>query len=92
MKRATIPLYVMRAGYSRLNFVENIQKLVYVNKFANISIILNAVDTTSSYGYGSGYYKYGYLYGGSYGYGDVAEENPSWYEKIISKFKNKSDS
>ncbi|GAB4341643.1 MAG: tyrosine-protein kinase domain-containing protein [Flammeovirgaceae bacterium] len=93
MKKATIPLYVMRAGYSKLNFVENIQKLVTINKFNNISIILNAVDASSGYGYGSGYYKYGYLYGGgTYGYGEEVNEKSNWYEQIISRFKSKSDS
>jgi capsular exopolysaccharide synthesis family protein len=87
MRNATIPLYVMRAGYSRLNFIENIQKLVVINKFTNTSIILNAVDSSSSYGYGSGYYKYGYLYGNSYGYEEVSENSEKWYHKILSKFK-----
>ncbi|MCS6833791.1 MAG: hypothetical protein NZ521_09480, partial [Flammeovirgaceae bacterium] len=88
MKHVTTPLYVIRAGYSRTDFIDNIKKLVAINKFSNISIILNAVDPSSGYGYGSGYYKYGYLYGGNYSYGEQDSQNQPWYTQIVSRFKN----
>jgi hypothetical protein len=61
MKKADIPIYVIRADYSRKDFVNTLNRLAKTNRFKNLSIILNSVQITSKrgygYGYGKGYYE-----------------------------------
>ncbi|MDN5203875.1 polysaccharide biosynthesis tyrosine autokinase [Fulvivirgaceae bacterium BMA10] len=76
MKKSDLPIYVLRADYSRKSFVNNINRLVKVNKFKNISIILNSFRSSrnQAYGYGYGYgYSYKYNYGDGY-YGETVKK------------------
>ncbi len=62
MKKADLPIYVFRAGYSHKNYVKNLNRLSTVNKFTNLAAILNGVGKHRGYGA----YGYGYGYGGGY--------------------------
>lgn len=76
MKKADLPIYVVRADYSKRYFVKNINKLIKNNNFTRLSVVLNAFKHLSQYGYG---YDYSYYQG----YSD--EEKPE--NKGISKIK-----
>lgn len=53
MKHADISVYVFRANYSKRDFISNLQRIINVNKFTNITTILNAVPSLGkTYGYG----------------------------------------
>ena len=56
MQKADLAIYIVRANYSRKAFLKTLERLVKVNQFKNISVILNAVPKTSGNGYGYGYY------------------------------------
>ena len=56
MKRADVSLYVFRANYSKKEFLHNLERIISVNKFSNITTVLNAV-TTKGKTYGYGYYE-----------------------------------
>lgn len=56
MKCADLSLYVFRANYSKKEFLHNLQRIIGINKFANITTLLNAVPT-SARTYGYGYYE-----------------------------------
>lgn len=56
MKRADISLYVFRANYSKKEFLNNLQRIITINKFSNITTLLNAVTATGKT-YGYGYYE-----------------------------------
>jgi capsular exopolysaccharide synthesis family protein len=60
MKKADLPVYVVRADYSKRYFIKNINKLIKNNNFSKLSIILNAFKHLSQYGYG---YDYSYYQG-----------------------------
>lgn len=60
MKKADLPIYVLRADYSRTGFFDNINRIISVNQFKNMALILNSLKSfASGYGYGYGYH-YGY--------------------------------
>ena len=56
MKRADVSLYVFRANYSKREFLLNLRRIIAINKFSNITTLLNAV-TTPGKTYGYGYYE-----------------------------------
>jgi capsular exopolysaccharide synthesis family protein len=56
MRHADVSLYVFRADYSRKEFLDNLQRIININKFSNITTVLNAV-TTKGKTYGYGYYE-----------------------------------
>jgi tyrosine-protein kinase Etk/Wzc len=64
MKKVDLALYVFRANYSRKAYFNTLNRLVNVNQFTNLSVIVNGVSRRKGYGYG-----YGYGYGGGYGHG-----------------------
>ncbi|WP_216690531.1 polysaccharide biosynthesis tyrosine autokinase [Hymenobacter siberiensis] len=77
MRKADIPLYIVRAGYSRKAFIKNMNRLIRSNNFTRMCTILNDAQSGGGYGYGYGYgYDYGYGYG-AYGQG--------YYEEPASK-------
>lgn len=59
MQKVDLPIYVVRSEYSKRIYLKNITKLVRVNGFRNLSVILNGLDKFKTYGYG---YGYGYDY------------------------------
>ena len=55
MQKADLPIYVVRADYSRISFIKNINRLDATGRYPNLSIILNGVaKKTSGYGYSYG--------------------------------------
>jgi tyrosine-protein kinase Etk/Wzc len=61
MNKADLPIYVLRADYSKLSFTDNINRLSATGRYPNLSLILNSVSQNSS-GYG---YSYGDVYANS---------------------------
>jgi capsular exopolysaccharide synthesis family protein len=54
MRRADLSIYVFRANYSKKEFLQNFRRIVNINKFTNITTLLNALPTSgdrSKYGY-----------------------------------------
>lgn len=56
MKKVDVPIYVFRAGYSKKSFVDNLNRLIQMNKFGNISVVLNGLENSGNKKYGYGYY------------------------------------
>jgi capsular exopolysaccharide synthesis family protein len=86
MRKADLPIYVVRAEYSKRVFIKNINKLIRTNNFNKLAVILNALRNTGQFGYG---YGYGYGYGSSY-YDDEEETKGKGIEKLkglLSKIK-----
>ncbi len=84
MQKVDLPIYVVRANYSKILFAKNINELVRSHKFSNLSVIINAVEEMNVYGYG--YYSYGY---GSSGYYEEVEEETGgvigFFKKLFGK-------
>lgn len=56
MKRSDLSIYVFRANYSKHSFMDNLLRVVKINKLTRMSTVLNALPiNNSSYGYG--YYE-----------------------------------
>lgn len=66
MQKADLPIYVLRADYSKLSFIGNINRLLATGRYPNLSVILNSVTTTRS--------------GNGYSYGDVYTKSPYYQE------------
>lgn len=89
---ADYPIYVMKAGFSKRSFIQNINLLIKTKNLTNMGIVLNYMELErKSYGYGYGNYGYGnYSYGYGYGYYDEEhQEKKPWYKKIKFKTNNK---
>ena len=72
MRKADVPIYIVRADYSKKSFLKNINKIMKTNNFTRLTVILNdAKGVAAGYGYGYGY-EYGY--GNSY-YDDEVRES-----------------
>jgi capsular exopolysaccharide synthesis family protein len=56
MKRADVSVYVFRANYSKREFISNLERIININKFSNITTLLNAVPASGKT-YGYGYYE-----------------------------------
>ncbi|MGI9545454.1 MAG: polysaccharide biosynthesis tyrosine autokinase, partial [Cyclobacteriaceae bacterium] len=63
MKKADLPIYVVRCDYSKRDFIKTLNRLVKTDQFKNLSVILNSLNLGSGRGYG---YGYGYGYGKGY--------------------------
>ena len=74
MKKADLKLFVLRAEFSQSSYLNTVNRLVEVNKFQNIGLVLNGMKSGSNLGYG-------------YGNGDHYYENGS--ESWIKKLKRK---
>lgn len=59
MKRADVSIYVFRANYSKKDFLFTLQRIININKFSNITTVLNALPSTGESAYGYGYYEEG---------------------------------
>ncbi|HNP18060.1 MAG TPA: polysaccharide biosynthesis tyrosine autokinase [Fulvivirga sp.] len=59
MKKADLALYIVRANYSHRNFIKTLNRLINVNQFKNLAVVLNALPLlrSNNYGYGYGYYE-----------------------------------
>ncbi len=61
MKKADIQMYILRAEYSKTQFIDFIEKTNAIHRLPHLYIILNGVKSERGvhygYGYGSGYYS-----------------------------------
>ncbi len=57
MKKADLAIYIVRANYTKKLFLSTLNRLINVNQFKNLAVILNASSTTGSNSYGYGYYE-----------------------------------
>ncbi len=57
MKRSDIVIYIFRANYSKKDFLFNLQRIININKFSNITTLLNALPNRGEQSYGYGYYE-----------------------------------
>lgn len=66
LAKADVPLYVVRADFTRKEFLNNIEKLVIENKLKKLSIVVNDFGRGAS----GEMYEYGYGYGYTYSQGE----------------------
>ena len=57
MKKADLAMYIIRAHYSRKIFINTLNRLIHINKFKNLAVVLNATSNTGANSYGYGYYE-----------------------------------
>jgi tyrosine-protein kinase Etk/Wzc len=57
MKLADLSIYIFRANYSKKEFLYNLKRITSINKFNNITSVLNSLPFTGKKGYGYGYYE-----------------------------------
>lgn len=61
MKKSDLQIYVIRSDYSRRNYIKTLRDLVGLNKFNNLTVVLNSLNSNKNNGYGYGYGQgYGY--------------------------------
>ena len=70
MRRSDITIYIFRANYSKKDFLLNLQRIISINKFSNITTLLNALPDNGDLAYGYGYYE--------------EAESGNWFKKIFS--------
>jgi len=75
MRKSDLPIYVVRADFSKKVFLKNINKLYTVNKFKNLALVLNSISHRQGYGYG-------------YGYGNQYYEETTSNKKTLSGIKD----
>lgn len=56
MKKSDVSIYVVRANYSQKEFLNNLQRVKNMHKLTNMSIVFNALPTSTKM-YGYGYYE-----------------------------------
>ena len=57
MKKADLAIYIIRAQYSKKIFLNTLNRLIGVNQFKNLAVILNATPNSGVNSYGYGYYE-----------------------------------
>lgn len=73
MKHSDITIYIFRANYSKKDFLLNLQRIININKFSNITTLLNALPNQGEQSYGYGYYE--------------EPRNGNWIRKSLKIFK-----
>ncbi len=68
MKCAALSIYVLRANYSKKDYITNLHRIVGINKLNNVAVVLNALPTSNK-AYGYGYYE-------------EQGKKPIWWRKI----------
>ncbi len=71
MKKADLSIYVVRANYSKKDFLKNLDRIVSINKLTNVAVVLNALPSS------------GKTYG--YGYYHEDQNKKSWVNKIFRR-------
>lgn len=77
--KTDVNIYLVRQGYSRIEYVRTLDELYRDGRLGNLCILLNDSDFSSSYGYGYGHH-YGYVNGNA-GYYDQQEEEEAQRRK-----------
>ncbi len=57
MKRADVSIYIFRTNYSKKDFINNLQRIININRFTSITTLLNALPSSGENSYGYGYYE-----------------------------------
>ncbi|ELR71784.1 putative tyrosine-protein kinase in capsular polysaccharide biosynthesis region [Fulvivirga imtechensis AK7] len=57
MKKADLAIYIVRAHYSRKIFMNTLNRLIHINHFKKLAVVLNATSNTGADSYGYGYYE-----------------------------------
>lgn len=81
MRKADIPIYIVRADYSRKAFIKNMNRLMRTNNLTRMCTILNDAQSKGAYGYGYGYGSYGQ------GYYEEPTKPPTLGQKLGRLFK-----
>lgn len=58
LKKADLPIYVLRSDFSKTHYLETLMRLNKIHKFSNLTVLLNSIKMSSQgygYGYGEGY-------------------------------------
>jgi len=84
MPMADMTLYIVRQGYSKLEYLRTLDDLYNDGKVKNISIVLNDSVFRNGDGYG---HNYGYMNGGS-GYYDETTDQKEFSNKFTRKKKD----
>jgi len=79
-KFSAAAIFVIRQNYSNKTVANFVDDLYTGQKFSNLSILINDVKVSSSYGYRS---DYGYEYGYGYGYGYGHKSGYGYYEEDV---------
>jgi tyrosine-protein kinase Etk/Wzc len=56
MKKTDVTIYVVRANYSKKDFLQNIERIQKLHKLTNVSVVFNALPSSNKL-YGYGYYE-----------------------------------
>lgn len=64
-KYSDVSIFVTRYNYTQIDFIDKLNEWRDTGTFENVSVILNDVVQSRTYGYGNGY-GYGYGYGNGY--------------------------
>jgi capsular exopolysaccharide synthesis family protein len=56
MKRSDVSIYVFRANYSKREFINNLSRVIKINKLSNVAAVVNALPSDGK-AYGYGYYE-----------------------------------
>lgn len=56
MKKSDVSIYVLRANYSKRDFIRNLSRMIKINKLNNVTVVLNALPVDGK-AYGYGYYE-----------------------------------
>ncbi|MCU0356508.1 MAG: polysaccharide biosynthesis tyrosine autokinase [Cyclobacteriaceae bacterium] len=57
MKQSDLSIYILRSNYSKKEFINNLHRLVRLNKLQHITVVLNALPADPDTTYGYGYYE-----------------------------------
>lgn len=57
MKKADLAIYIVRANYTKKLFLSTLNRLINVNQFKHLAVVLNASSITGRNSYGYGYYE-----------------------------------
>jgi len=83
MKFSDVNIYLVRSGYSRKDYLDQINEIYHQKKVKNLGLVLNAIKRGSGgYGYGN---RYGY-YTTNYGYYEEdAKPKRNFWKRLFSK-------
>lgn len=56
MKKSDISIYVLRANYSKREFINTLARIIKINKLNNVAVVVNALPSDGK-AYGYGYYE-----------------------------------
>ncbi len=74
MKKADLPIYVLRSGFSKKEFCKNINRIKQTFALDHLTVVLNASGPIRRYGYGNSR---------SFGYGYYEDEKKSFLQKFF---------